>query len=231
MKEDTPSPSPKQDSQDLSPHEPSSIDLKRITLPELFGFLRRLSLGSIGVLTAVIVGAFYIGVFINNIGKGSDDNQRQKLETRTLRVTDEVNRSKLDLQRQSMEIAALKKEKLDLLQRVDAEHSRQQLLLDSAESERAEALTSKNQMENKLRTLESSLSLKQRKEQELQNQLLLVRKTIAELSKALEHETERKLALLAENGELEEKLLNRQLQQEFLGRAENNGYIICYMGT
>jgi hypothetical protein len=169
MKEDTPSPSPKPD-KDLGPQEPHSIDLKRITFPQLFGFFKHLSLGSSVFLIVVFGTVFSFGVYFNDLRKGPDDNQRQRLD----HLTDEVNRSKLDLQRQSLEIASLKKEKLDLLQRVDAEHSRQQLLLDSAESDRAEALTSKNQMENKIRTLESSLSLKQRKEQELQSQLLLV---------------------------------------------------------
>ena len=164
---------------------------------------------------------FYLGIFFNDLRKGPDDSQRQRLD----HLTDEVNRSKLDLQRQSLEIASLKKEKLDLLQRVEAERSRQQLLLDSAESERAEALTSKNQMENKIRTLESSLSSKQRTEHELQNQLVLTRKTNAEVSKALKSQTEKKLALLADNGELEEKLGNRHLQQVY-GALENSGYII-----
>jgi hypothetical protein len=226
MKEDTPSPSPKQDSQDLSPHEPSSIDLKRITFPQLFRFLRHLSLGSYAVLAGLIVGAFYIGVFVNELRKGSDGNQRQELETRVLHLAEEVNRSKLDLQMQSMEIASLKKEKLDLLQKVEAEHSRQQLLLDGAESEMAEALTAKGQMEDKIRALESSLSLKQRNEKELQGELLLARKTNAELSKTLESQKERKVALLTEIGDLEAKLDNRHLQQLHGPRIENRAYII-----
>jgi hypothetical protein len=224
MKEDTPSPSPKPD-KDLGPQEPPSIDLKRITFPELFGFLKHLSLGSYAVLIGVIGGVFYIGVYFNDLRKGSDDNQRQKLETRTLHLTDEVNRSKLDLQRQSMEIASLKKEKLDLLQSVEADHSRLQLLLDSAESERAEVLTSKGQMEDKIRALESRLSLKQKNEKELQVELLLARKTNAELSKTLESQKEKTVGFLKEIADLEEQLGNRHLQQVY-GALENSAYII-----
>ena len=108
-------PPPNQDSRDSSPSTPPSIDLRRITLPELFGFLGRLSIGSYFVLVGVIGGIFYFGGLINRLRNGSNDTQRLDLEKKTLQLGEELSRSKLDLQMRSIEFDQLKKEKLELL--------------------------------------------------------------------------------------------------------------------
>jgi len=205
---------------------PPSIDLKRTTLPELFGFLRNLSLGSYAVIAGLIVGVFSIGVFVKELGKGSDDTQRHELEQSALQLTEELNRSKLDLQMRSMELDQQKKEKLDLLNKYEADHSRQQLLLDSADAGMTDALTTKGKLEEKIRSLEASQSLQQRKEKEQQNELLLARKTITELSKLRERENKKSDELLAENLDLQLKLANRDAQQTFGFLSENWAYVI-----
>ena len=105
---------PNQDSRDSSPSPPSSIDIRRITPPELFGFLGRLSIGSYLVLAGVIGGIFSFGVFVNGLRNDSGETQRLDLEKKTIQQAEELNLSKFDLQRRSIEIDQLKKEKLEL---------------------------------------------------------------------------------------------------------------------
>lgn len=105
------------DNRDSNPSPPASIDLKRITLPDLFGFLGRLSIGSYFIIAGAIGAIFYFGVFIQGLRNGSDGTQHLDLANKGVQQGEELNRLKLDLQVRSLAYDQLKKEKIELLEK------------------------------------------------------------------------------------------------------------------
>jgi hypothetical protein len=217
---------PNQDGRDSTQPVTSGIDLRRITLPELFSFLSRLSIGSYLVLIGFGGALFYFGIFIDQLLKGSHNTRPAALENRIEQLQKELSVSKLDVQRQFLELDQLKNEKLDLLGRIQAARNHYQLLWDSREVDLAEALSIKGQMETKIRGLEQSLSMQRQQAKQQENELILAQRKNVELSTALDTKNQTIITLLEEKTDLELRLVNRRFQRDFSNRLQKVAYIL-----
>ena len=125
MSQDVSLPSPQTDGPKLVPNTGSSIDLRRITIPDLFKFLGQLSLGSYFLLTgfavAIFYSGYYAGSFMYELRQGASSVQSQEAERKVSQLTEEMNRLRHDLDSRVLEITSLRKEKDGLVSQLSRE--------------------------------------------------------------------------------------------------------------